>query len=67
VRERFKEGPLGQGEVEAPGRCQLCGAVGPTLEVPGAPPPNRLCPRCVLEQRDGLQDGAGGGDEEYGS
>jgi hypothetical protein len=67
VRENFKDGPLGQGEVSRPGRCQLCGEVGPTLLLHGAPPPNELCPRCVLEQRDGLQGGAGADDEEYGS
>jgi hypothetical protein len=65
LRENFKDGPLGQGEVSGPGRCQLCGAVGPILAVPEAPPPNQLCPRCVLEQRDALQGGAG--DEEFGS
>jgi hypothetical protein len=65
MRENFKEGPLGQGEVSRPGRCQVCGAIGPTLVVPDAPPPNELCPRCVLEQRDALRGGAG--DEEEGS
>ena len=65
MREAFKDGPLEQGEVSLPGRCQLCGAVGPTLVVPDAPPPNQLCPRCVMEQRDTLQGAAG--DEEYGS
>lgn len=67
MRENFKDGALGQGEVVLPGRCQLCGAVGPTLRLDGAPPPNELCPRCVLEQRDALQGGAGADDEEYGS
>jgi hypothetical protein len=62
MRENFKEGPLGQGEVSKPGRCQLCGVVGPTITVPDMPPPNELCPRCVMEQRDALQGGAG--DEE---
>ena len=34
MRENFKEGPLGQGEVSRPGRCQVCGAIGTTLVVP---------------------------------
>jgi hypothetical protein len=65
VRENFKEGPLSQGEVERPGRCQLCGAVGTTFRTGESAWPNELCARCVLEQRDALVQGPG--DEEYGS
>jgi hypothetical protein len=65
VRENFKDGPLGQGEVARPGRCQLCGVAGPTLKTEDSAWPNELCPRCVLEQRDALVQGPG--DEDYGS
>jgi hypothetical protein len=35
------------------GRCQVCGAEGPVIAVPGAPPPNELCERCAIEYGEG--------------
>lgn len=49
MRETTKESPLDRGEVELPGRCQVCGAEGKTIAVPAAPPPNEFCPRCAIE------------------
>jgi hypothetical protein len=47
-----EESPLDRGEVTVAGRCQVCGAEGETIAVPGAPPPNQLCARCAFEYRD---------------
>ncbi|HYG66716.1 MAG TPA: hypothetical protein VD838_03620 [Anaeromyxobacteraceae bacterium] len=55
-----KESPIDRGEVEMPGRCQVCGEVGKTIAVPGAPPPNEFCPRCAIE----YGEAAGEEDEE---
>ncbi len=49
MRERTKESPIDRGEVELAGRCQVCGEQGRVIAVPGAPPPNELCPRCAIE------------------
>jgi hypothetical protein len=49
MRERTKESPIDRGEVELPGRCQVCGAEGKTIAVPAAPPPNAFCARCAIE------------------
>lgn len=43
------ESPIDRGEVEMPGRCQVCGAAGKTIAIPGAPPPNEFCARCAIE------------------
>lgn len=49
MKESTKESPIDRGVVELPGRCQVCGAEGKTLAVPGAPPPNEFCARCAIE------------------
>jgi hypothetical protein len=52
MRESTDESPIERGEAKVPGKCQVCGAEGETIAVPNAPPPNQLCPRCVIELRD---------------
>ncbi len=49
MRESTKHSPADRGEVEVAGRCQVCGQLGSTLALPGAPPPNQFCPRCAIE------------------
>jgi hypothetical protein len=49
MRETTKESPIDRGEVELPGRCQVCGAEGKMIAVPAAPPPNEFCARCAIE------------------
>jgi hypothetical protein len=49
MKEPTKESPQDRGEVLLPGTCQVCGAEGPTIAVPGAPAPNAFCPRCAIE------------------
>ncbi len=49
MRESTKESPVDRGEVVLSGTCQVCGATGKTIAVPGAPPPNEFCPRCAIE------------------
>jgi hypothetical protein len=49
MRESTKESPFDRGEVQMMGTCQICGAVGGTIALPGAPPPNEFCPRCAIE------------------
>lgn len=44
-----KESPVDRGEVELDGSCQVCGAVGRVIAVPGAPAPNEFCARCAIE------------------
>ena len=57
MREPTKESPLDRGEVElALGRCQVCGAVGRVIAVPGAPEPNEYCARCAIEYGEAGQD-----------
>ena len=57
MREPTKESPLDRGEVELPlGRCQVCGAVGRVIAVPGAPEPNEYCARCAIEYGEAGQD-----------
>ena len=57
MREPTKESPLDRGEVElALGRCQVCGAVGRVIAVPGAPEPNEYCARCAIEYGDAGQE-----------
>lgn len=49
MRESTKESPVDRGEVEVIGRCQMCGDLGITLAIPGAPTPNQFCERCAIE------------------
>ncbi len=49
MREQTKQSPIDRGEVELLGSCQVCGETGRVIAVPGAPPPNELCPRCAIE------------------
>ncbi|HEY3445139.1 MAG TPA: hypothetical protein VGK67_02200 [Myxococcales bacterium] len=41
--------PIERGEGTGRGRCEVCGAEGPIVIVPEAPPPNRLCEKCATE------------------
>ena len=54
MREPIEQSPADRGEVSVSGRCQACGAVGPTVAAVGAPPPNQLCPRCAIEYQDAI-------------
>jgi hypothetical protein len=56
MREPTKESPADRGEVMLTGTCQVCGADGPVIAVPGAPPPNLFCPRCAIEYGQALAD-----------
>jgi hypothetical protein len=49
VKVPTKETPQDVGQVESRGTCQVCGAQGPIIVVPGAPPPSTFCPRCAIE------------------
>jgi hypothetical protein len=49
MKEPDKPTPQELGQVEARGICQVCGAEGPVIVVPGAPPPSTFCPRCAIE------------------
>ncbi len=49
MKEPTKASPQDRGEVEVRGTCQVCGAQGPVIAVPGAPPPSTFCPRCAIE------------------
>jgi hypothetical protein len=49
MRERTKESPIDRGQVKLEGRCQICGAAGETVAIPGAPEPNQFCARCAIE------------------
>jgi hypothetical protein len=49
MRESTKYSPADRGEVEVAGRCQMCGAIGRTIALPSAPPPNQFCERCAIE------------------
>jgi hypothetical protein len=60
MREPTSHSPADRGEVAMSGRCQGCGAEGRVLAVPGAPPPNELCPRCAIEYADHV----GGAEDE---
>jgi hypothetical protein len=50
------------GQVELQGTCQVCGAEGPVIAVPGAPPPSAFCPPCAIEYGEAseLEDGEAG-------
>jgi len=45
MRESTKQSPADRGQVQMSGRCQICGAEGNTIAVPGAPEPNMFCAR----------------------
>jgi hypothetical protein len=49
VREPERTTPQDLGQVEVGGTCQVCGAQGKVITVPGAPPPSTFCPRCAIE------------------
>ena len=49
MKQTTKESPIDRGQVEMPGRCQVCGAEGKTIALPDAPAPNEFCPRCAIE------------------
>ncbi len=49
MREATKESPLDRGQIELEGSCQVCGAEGRVIAVPGAPAPNEFCARCAIE------------------
>jgi len=49
MRNSTDESPMDRGEVEMPGQCQVCGAEGDVVAVPGAAPPNTFCARCAIE------------------
>jgi hypothetical protein len=59
MRESTKESPVDRGEVRVDGRCQVCGEIGLTLAMPGAPAPNQFCQRCAIEYAE-----APAGDED---
>ena len=65
MREPTKNSPQDRGEVIIAGVCQVCGAEGDTIAVPGAPAPNAFCPRCAIEYGEaaGEEDAHGGGPE----
>ena len=56
MKEPTKESPLDRGEVLLPGVCQVCGAEGPVIAVPGAPAPNAFCARCAIEYGEAIED-----------
>jgi uncharacterized protein (DUF983 family) len=59
MKEPTKRSPLDRGEIELPGRCQVCGTEGIVFAVPGAPTPNEFCERCAIEYGE-----AGAGEDE---
>jgi len=56
MRESTKQSPADRGQVQMSGRCQICGAEGNTIAVPGAPEPNMFCARCAIEYGESLAD-----------
>jgi hypothetical protein len=56
MRNSTDESPIDRGEVQLPGRCQICGAEGRTIAAPGEPPPNALCERCAIEYAEAEED-----------
>ncbi len=56
VREPTKRSPEDRGEVVLEGRCQICGAAGEVVAVPGAPPPNQFCEACAIEYGEGAAE-----------
>jgi hypothetical protein len=58
MKEATKESPLDRGQVELQGTCQVCGARGRVIAVPGAPEPNEFCPRCAIEYGESVGEAA---------
>lgn len=56
MTEPTKATPQDLGQVEVRGTCQVCGAQGPVILVPGAPPPSTFCPRCAIEYGQAVLD-----------
>ena len=56
VREPTKWSPADRGEVVLEGRCQICGAAGEVVAVPGAAPPNQFCEACAIEYGEGAAE-----------
>ncbi len=54
MRESTKQSPIDRGEVMMTGRCQVCGELGQTLAIPGAPAPNQFCEKCAIEYSEAL-------------
>jgi hypothetical protein len=54
MHEGTRESAAERGEVNVPGRCDVCGAIGPTIVAATAAPPNQLCPRCAIEYQDAV-------------
>lgn len=54
MRDATKDSPVDRGEVVIEGVCQVCGAQGTTIAVPGAPSPNAFCARCAIEYGESL-------------
>lgn len=59
MKEATKESPVDRGQVELEGTCQVCGATGRVIAVPGAPAPNQFCARCAIEYGEGAVGEAG--------
>ena len=66
MKEPNKPTPQDLGQVEVRGICQVCGALGPVIVVPGAPPPSTFCPRCAIEYGQAAGDEDGVGDDGLG-
>ncbi|HTP53045.1 MAG TPA: hypothetical protein VMK42_20315 [Anaeromyxobacteraceae bacterium] len=54
MRESTKESPADKGQVQMTGQCQICGAVGYTIALPGAAEPNVFCARCAIEYGEAI-------------
>ncbi len=59
MKEATKHSVQDRGEVELEGTCQVCGAPGRVIAVPGAPEPNEFCPRCAIEYGESAIGDAG--------
>lgn len=56
MKQPTKESPQDRGEVLVSGTCQVCGAEGTVIAVPGAPTPNAFCPACAIEYGESAAD-----------
>ncbi|HEY6105183.1 MAG TPA: hypothetical protein VIV59_04325 [Anaeromyxobacteraceae bacterium] len=56
MREPTKRSPADRGEVVLQGVCQICGAPGYVVTVPGAPAPNQFCEACAIEYGEGVAE-----------
>ena len=57
-----RSSPQEEGQVEVRGVCQVCGAAGPVIALPGAPPPNTFCARCAIEYGQSVVEEEGPGE-----